>query len=149
MSKQVSRRLLLSLAPALPLIAAEPQTRLLFAGDVMLCRFIGETARKGRIPAWALREMASFLRSADITFANLESPFSDKGKPVNQGMVFKAEPDMVEALKVAGINIVSTANNHARDRGGYGWNLRCGGWQKTGLRAWVRPRPKLQRMPGP
>jgi poly-gamma-glutamate synthesis protein (capsule biosynthesis protein) len=35
-------------------------------------------------------------------------------------MVFKAEPEMIQALLQAGINIVSTANNHARDCGRYG-----------------------------
>ena len=35
-------------------------------------------------------------------------------------MVFRAEPEMVAALNLAGIDIVSTANNHARDCGGYG-----------------------------
>ena len=35
-------------------------------------------------------------------------------------MIFKAEPEMIEALEAAGIGIVSTANNHARDCGGYG-----------------------------
>jgi len=51
---------------------------------------------------------------------NLEAPFSDRGKPVESGMIFKAEPEMIGALKLAGIDIVSTANNHARDCNGYG-----------------------------
>ena len=114
------RRKLLALAGAVPCFGADPETRIVFGGDVMLCRYIGDVARQKKDPAWALRELSGFLNGADIVFANLESPFSDKGKPVNHGMVFKAEPEMVEALKVAGISIVSTANNHARDRGAYG-----------------------------
>lgn len=86
----------------------------------MLCRFIGQVARQKQDPAWALRELAPLLAAADIAFVNLESPFSDKGKPVDRGMVFKAEPNMIAGLKLAGIAIVSTANNHARDRGAYG-----------------------------
>jgi poly-gamma-glutamate synthesis protein (capsule biosynthesis protein) len=35
-------------------------------------------------------------------------------------MVFKAEPEMIEGLRLAGVDVVSTANNHARDCGGYG-----------------------------
>ncbi len=86
----------------------------------MLCRYIGETARKNHDPAYPFRQIAARLAAADITFANLESPFSDQGRPQVAGMVFKAEPDMVEGLKLAGIDVVSTANNHARDRGVYG-----------------------------
>ena len=44
------------------------------------------------------------LSSADIAFVNLEAPFSDHGRPVEKGMVFKAEPDMIEALRVADID---------------------------------------------
>jgi poly-gamma-glutamate synthesis protein (capsule biosynthesis protein) len=35
-------------------------------------------------------------------------------------MIFKAEPEMIEALQVAGVDVVSTANNHARDCNGHG-----------------------------
>jgi poly-gamma-glutamate capsule biosynthesis protein CapA/YwtB (metallophosphatase superfamily) len=35
-------------------------------------------------------------------------------------MVFKAEPEMIAALQLAGIDVVSTANNHARDCGRHG-----------------------------
>jgi poly-gamma-glutamate synthesis protein (capsule biosynthesis protein) len=60
------------------------------------------------------------FRSADLAFVNLESPFSDQGRRVEKGMVFRAEPDMIAALQAAGIDIVSTANNHARDCGVHG-----------------------------
>jgi poly-gamma-glutamate capsule biosynthesis protein CapA/YwtB (metallophosphatase superfamily) len=39
---------------------------------------------------------------------------------VESGMLFKAEPEMIAGLELAGIDIVSTANNHARDRDAYG-----------------------------
>jgi poly-gamma-glutamate synthesis protein (capsule biosynthesis protein) len=51
---------------------------------------------------------------------NLESPFSDRGAVVEHGMIFKAEPEMIAALELAGIDVVSTANNHARDQGAHG-----------------------------
>jgi poly-gamma-glutamate synthesis protein (capsule biosynthesis protein) len=97
-----------------------PDTRLILGGDVMLSRFVGKFARERRDPASPLRELAPVLASADIAFVNLEAPFSDRGKLVESGMIFKAEPEMIGALELAGIDIVSTANNHARDCGGYG-----------------------------
>lgn len=97
-----------------------PETRLLFGGDVMLSRFVGFLARARHDPAAPLRDLAPILSAADITFVNLEAPFSDRGKLVESGMIFKAEPEMVRALTVAGVDVVSTANNHARDRGSEG-----------------------------
>ncbi len=86
----------------------------------MLSRHVGQVARDQRDPAYPLRDLAPVLASADLAFVNLESPFSDRGPFVEAGMVFKAEPEMIGALEIAGIDIVSTANNHARDCGGYG-----------------------------
>ncbi|MEO7144629.1 MAG: CapA family protein [Bryobacteraceae bacterium] len=127
----LSRRVLLSL-PVLGLIpppppdrieklpAPLPEIRLLFGGDVMLSRYVGAVARQHKDPAFPLRELAPTLAAADISFVNLESPFSNAGRVVTSGMVFKAEPDMIAALRLAGIDIVSTANNHARDCGSHG-----------------------------
>jgi poly-gamma-glutamate capsule biosynthesis protein CapA/YwtB (metallophosphatase superfamily) len=99
---------------------ALPVTRILFGGDVMLSRYVGMVARAKGDPGWPLHDVSVLLSSADIAFANLESPFSDRGRVVEKGMVFKAEPEMIQALLQAGINVVSTANNHARDCGAYG-----------------------------
>lgn len=99
---------------------AAPRTRILFGGDIMLARYVGILARARRDPALPLREIAAFLSAADIAFANLESPFSDHSGFVEHGMVFKAEPEMIAALELARIAVVSTANNHARDCGRHG-----------------------------
>jgi poly-gamma-glutamate synthesis protein (capsule biosynthesis protein) len=122
MSPDISRRRVLPLLGVLPFAARAqaPSTRILFGGDVMLSRFVGTLARQKKDPAWPFRDLAPVLSAADIAFANLESPFSDKGKTVESGMLFKAEPEMIAGLELAGIDIVSTANNHARDRDAYG-----------------------------
>jgi poly-gamma-glutamate capsule biosynthesis protein CapA/YwtB (metallophosphatase superfamily) len=96
------------------------RTRLVLGGDVMLSRHVGRVARAHHDPAFPLRDLAPFLQSADIAFVNLESPFSDHGAVVERGMIFKAEPEMIAALEVAGVDVVSTANNHARDQGAHG-----------------------------
>jgi poly-gamma-glutamate capsule biosynthesis protein CapA/YwtB (metallophosphatase superfamily) len=96
------------------------RTRILFGGDVMLSRFVAKLARARQDPASPLRDLAPFLRAADIAFVNLEAPFSDRGGTVEEGMVFRTAPEMIAALELAGIDIVSTANNHARDCGRHG-----------------------------
>lgn len=99
---------------------APPTIRVVLGGDVMLSRHVGRLARQKGDPAFPFRALAPYLKAADLAFVNLESPFSDRGQPVLRGMIFKAEPEMVEGLVLAGIDIVSTANNHARDQGSYG-----------------------------
>jgi poly-gamma-glutamate synthesis protein (capsule biosynthesis protein) len=124
----LTRRILLPMLAAIPVrrrsaperVPRVPDTRLILGGDVMLSRFVGKFARQRGDPASPLRELAPVLASADIAFVNLEAPFSDRGKLVESGMIFKAEPEMIGALELAGIDIVSTANNHTRDCGGYG-----------------------------
>jgi len=95
-------------------------THLVLGGDVMLSRHVARVAREKRDPAFPLRDLAPVLQAADIAFVNLESPFSDRGAVVQHGMIFKAEPEMIAALELAGVDVVSTANNHARDQGSHG-----------------------------
>jgi poly-gamma-glutamate capsule biosynthesis protein CapA/YwtB (metallophosphatase superfamily) len=115
--------------------AQAPTTRILCGGDVMLSRYVGARARRLADPASPLRDIAPLLASADIAVVNLEAPFSDHGRPIVKGMVFKAEPEMVEALRAAGIDVVSTANNHARDCGRYGVDFTLDLLAKNGIAA--------------
>ena len=98
-----------------PVEAVEPArlTRLVFGGDVILARGVAEAARQSRLSP--LRNMASLFSKADIAFVNLESPFWDKKPYGASELIFRAEPPMIDALTSAGIDVVSTANNHARD----------------------------------
>ena len=63
---------------------------IIFGGDIMLSRFVGQLAHGLRDPASPFRDLAPVLASADIAFANLESPFSDRGRIYDSRMVFKA-----------------------------------------------------------
>jgi poly-gamma-glutamate synthesis protein (capsule biosynthesis protein) len=127
----LSRRALLPLLAAIPFRRPSPpeiipqppkpqKTRILLGGDVMLSRHVARLARAAHDPSSPLRDLAPVLRSADIAFVNLEAPFSDRGRLMEHGMIFKAEPEMIAALQTAGVTIVSTANNHARDCDSYG-----------------------------
>jgi poly-gamma-glutamate synthesis protein (capsule biosynthesis protein) len=141
----LSRRALLPLLAAIPFRrtaqetipkpSAPKKTRLLLGGDVMLARHVGRLARAANDPAFPLRDLAPVLRAADISFVNLEAPFSDRGHLVEHGMIFKAEPEMIAALENAGISIVSTANNHVRDCGDHGVEFTLSWLNKHGILA--------------
>ncbi len=86
----------------------------------MLARYVGKLARAKNDPAWPWRGVEKQIAAADIACVNLESPFSDRPAAGAGNMVFRAEPEMVEGLVAAGVDVVSTANNHTRDCGARG-----------------------------
>jgi poly-gamma-glutamate capsule biosynthesis protein CapA/YwtB (metallophosphatase superfamily) len=94
--------------------------RLLFAGDVMLSRGVRRQILATGDPALPFRKIAPLLGSADLTFINLESPFSDRGPYHPDGLIFHAAPDTIAGLQLSRIAVASTANNHARDCGPHG-----------------------------
>lgn len=59
------------------------------------------------------------LRASDITFANLEGPYSDLGD-TEPGRIssFRCPPAGIGVIQDAGFDIVSVANNHTMDLGG-------------------------------
>lgn len=62
--------------------------------------------------------VASRLRSADVTVGNLECPLSTRGAPVaGKTYTFQGDPRATAGLASAGFDLVSLANNHARDYG--------------------------------
>jgi poly-gamma-glutamate synthesis protein (capsule biosynthesis protein) len=84
---------------------------------MMLARYVRRAAEQHQDPAWPFRGIAEHFASADIAFANLESPFALTGPYFEKRMVFRTHPSMVEGLKLAGLDVISTANNHSRDAG--------------------------------
>jgi gamma-polyglutamate biosynthesis protein CapA len=95
----------------------EPETVLFFAGDVMLSRNVGSKITAAKDPMLPFLNVLDIIQGADISFANLESPFFNIGQRVTQGLVFKAEPEHIEGLKRSGFDLLSTANNHSLDQG--------------------------------
>jgi gamma-polyglutamate biosynthesis protein CapA len=86
----------------------------------MLSRAVRREIIAARDPALPFRKLAPLMRAADITFINLESPFSDRGPYYEHGLIFRALPEAIAGLQLAGVVIASTANNHSRDCGSHG-----------------------------
>jgi poly-gamma-glutamate capsule biosynthesis protein CapA/YwtB (metallophosphatase superfamily) len=85
-------------------------------GDVMLGRTVGDQLRaKGA--AVVFSGVEPVVTSADLLVANLECVISNLGEPQPKAYRFRAPPQAADALALAGIDIVSVANNHAMDYG--------------------------------
>jgi poly-gamma-glutamate synthesis protein (capsule biosynthesis protein) len=89
-----------------------------FLGDIMLDRGVRSSVNKNFNGDYSsLFEKMTVLKKSDIVFANLEGPASDQGKDLRNLYSFRMDPSTIPALKGAGFNILSVANNHAGDWG--------------------------------
>src|SRR5215468_1753952 len=87
-----------------------------FAGDV---NFAKRTAtRLAENPATAFGVAAGVLRKADLTMVNLETAITSRDlPPQNKSFVFHAPPTALTALRDAGVDLATMANNHGADYG--------------------------------
>lgn len=97
---------------------AEPvELRLVFAGDV---HFTGRTLPLLDDPQTAFGDIASTLRDGDLTILNLETAVTERGTPQPKRYHFRAPATAFDALRAAGVDAVSIANNHTLDYGQIG-----------------------------
>ena len=87
---------------------------LAFAGDV---HFTGRTARLLKNPASAFGPISSVLKSADFTALNFETAVTSRGTPQPKTYHFRTTPTAFTALRDAGIDLITMANNHVLDYG--------------------------------
>jgi poly-gamma-glutamate synthesis protein (capsule biosynthesis protein) len=68
-----------------------------------------------------LAPVAPILSSADIAMVNLESAVTERGEPVpGKAFHFRSPAESFLALRAAGVDLVTMANNHALDYGPVG-----------------------------
>lgn len=97
--------------------AEREEIHIVFVGDVMLSRKIGELMANKNDYRFPFLKIASTTGAADIVFANLESPLSSRGVKSGSIYSFRADPRAMEGLTFAGVTAVSVANNHIWDYG--------------------------------
>ena len=95
-------------------VDASRDVTLAFAGDV---HFAGRVARLLKDPATTFGSITSVLRSADFTAVNLETAVTSRGRPQPKTYHFATTPAAFAALRAAGVNLVTIANNHVLDYG--------------------------------
>lgn len=119
-------------------VAPRPNLKVAAVGDIML----GTDFPSSRLPAAGvslLTPITEVLRSADITFGNLEGVLQDGGEPVKHCnnpascYLFRTPTRYAEHLKNAGFAVMSLANNHARDFGENGRDSSMASLQQMGI----------------
>jgi len=98
--------------------SADGEFTIAFAGDV---HFAERTAdRLAADPSTAFGVAAPGLAAADLTVVNLETAITTGGEPEPKSFTFRAPPSAFDALRDAGVDVASMANNHGADYGAAG-----------------------------
>lgn len=109
------------------LLAQTPPSRvtLIFGGDIIPhdpVKYVASMhARAGddaNNEGWdhVLGPLAPALQRADFAIVNLETPIVVLARPERGDMVFNARPSLLGALKRAGVDVATFANNHCLDQ---------------------------------
>jgi hypothetical protein len=108
-------------------------------GDIMLGTDYPDSRLAEDDGVGLLAGAAETLRSADIAFGNLEGVLLDGGEPhkrCSSGAcyVFRSPSRYAERLRAAGFDVLSVANNHARDFGEEGRTATMQALDAAGIR---------------
>jgi poly-gamma-glutamate synthesis protein (capsule biosynthesis protein) len=86
------------------------------AGDVSLDPgYISTYATQGYGYAWS--GLGGLFRRDDLTVVNVECPVTDRGSQLSKEFSFHGTSAALPAMRDAGVDVGSLANNHAYDRG--------------------------------
>lgn len=97
-------------------------TTMLFVGDVMLARHVERLIEANGI-AYPFAHIHTLLHTPDVTIGNFEAAIPEHHvETPERGMVFSVRAPYLSALKLAGFDILSLANNHSYDYGDKGFS---------------------------
>lgn len=74
-----------------------------------------------------------YMADADITTANMEVPVAGEAFGLSGYPQFNSPPEIIDALKNSGVDIVNNATNHSMDRGGEGVIASTGHMRDRGM----------------
>ncbi len=111
------------LKPTVVQIKKKADIRVTAVGDIMLGTNFPDDRLAPDDGLNLLKAMTPYLNTADVTFGNLEGVLLEGGEAAKKCKnslscyVFRSPPHYAEYLKSAGFDVLSLANNHARDFG--------------------------------
>lgn len=109
-----------------PEAAHRPKRARVESREVIVLQAGGDVAYPfGRAPSpdWEAQgpalfgDLAPLLRQGDLSFANIEGPFSHHGKSDPANHILVSDPHRLAWVTAAGFNLFSVANNHSLDAG--------------------------------
>ncbi len=101
-------------------VKTEPATntiKVIATGDIIPARSVNVQTIQRNNFLWPFEKTAEVLKSADITFVNLETPLIQNCPPTNEGMIFCGSSKHIEGLLFAGVDVASLGNNHTANYG--------------------------------
>ena len=105
---------------ASPTPSPTPTVNPLGSGNAVTIAFGGDVHFEGASRSalsGGLRPITPLLSDADVTMVNLETAITDRGDPAPKAYTFRAPATAFSALRRAGVDVVSMANNHGQDFG--------------------------------
>ena len=81
-------------------------------GDTIPARLVNIAASQRGDFLWPFRPTADYVKNADVTYVNLESPLLSGCPARSTGMVFCGDPRFVDGLTMIGTKVANLANNH-------------------------------------
>ena len=104
-------------------------------GDILVHSDVYTTARTdtGFDFSRMFEPVRAFVQDADITTANMEVPVAGEEFGLSGYPQFNAPPEIIDALKDSGVDIVNNATNHSMDRGGGGVVASTGNMRERGM----------------
>ncbi|MBU4078068.1 CapA family protein [Patescibacteria group bacterium] len=94
---------------------------LIFVGDMMFDRGVEYYSKQNNNIYYSLEKVSDFLKTADITFGNLEGPIVEYPKNFSSNSLkFAFSTSTLKVLTSAGFDVFSLANNHSLNMGNSG-----------------------------
>ncbi len=98
-----------------------PVHTLIYGGDITIARNLNTVLFDKKSRDRMMSGIAPLLRKADVALGNAEGVISEGGRFTDKGEprphMYRTGPKMIDALKDAGIDVVTVGNNHAGDYG--------------------------------
>jgi hypothetical protein len=85
---------------------------LIATGDTIPARLVNIEATQRGDFLWPFRPTADYVKNADVTFINLETPLLSGCPARSTGLVFCGDPRFVDGLNLIGTKVANLANNH-------------------------------------
>jgi poly-gamma-glutamate capsule biosynthesis protein CapA/YwtB (metallophosphatase superfamily) len=92
-------------------------TKLIMTGVTAISRTSAFKIDAAGDPALPARVVADVLSAADLTMVSNETPFTKSCKPELGTLRLCGKPEYIEALKLAGVDLISSTGNHMNDYG--------------------------------